>query len=62
MDVPFTNGEFNTQGAFIKLNVDDIECDESIWVFNNNKVDSINLKNAIVQSILPFKSPEDSTN
>ena len=32
LDVPFTNGEFNTKGAFMKMNVDDIECDESIVV------------------------------
>ena len=37
-------------------NVDDIECDESIFVFNITKeVDSINFKNAI---ILPFELPE----
>ena len=36
-----------------ELNVDDIECDESIVVFNITKeVDSINFKNAI---ILPFE-------
>ena len=33
LDVPFTNGEFNTKGAFMNMNVDDIECDESILVF-----------------------------
>ena len=39
-----------------ELNVDDIECDESILVFNITKeVDSINFKNAI---ILPFELPE----
>ena len=39
-----------------ELNVDDIECDESIFVFNITKeVDSINFKNAI---ILPFELPE----
>ena len=39
-----------------ELNVDDIEYDESIVVFNITKeVDSINFKNAI---ILPFKLPE----
>ena len=32
LDVPFTNGEFNTKGAFMDMNVDDIECDESIVV------------------------------
>ena len=32
LDVPFTNGEFNTKGVFINRNVDDIECDESIVV------------------------------
>ena len=32
LDVPFTNGEFNTKGAFMNMNVDDIECDESIVV------------------------------
>ena len=32
IDVPFTNGEFNTKGAFINMNVNDIECDESIVV------------------------------
>ena len=37
------------------MNVDDIECDESILVFNITKeVDSINFKNAI---ILPFELP-----
>ena len=30
LDIPFTNGEFNTKGAFMNMNVDDIECDESI--------------------------------
>ena len=39
-----------------ELNVDDIECDESIVVFIITKeVDSINFKNAI---ILPFELPE----
>ena len=38
---------------FRELNVDDIECDESILVFNITKeIDSINFKNAI---ILPFE-------
>ena len=32
LDVPFTNGEFNTKRAFVNMNVDDIECDESIVV------------------------------
>ena len=32
LDVPFTNGEFNTKRAFMNMNVDDIECDESIVV------------------------------
>ena len=32
LDIPFTNGEFNTKGAFMNMNVDDIECDESIVV------------------------------
>ena len=32
IDVPFTNGEFNTKGAFMNMNVDDIKCDESIVV------------------------------
>ena len=42
-----------------ELNVDDIECDESIVVFNITKeVDSINFKNAIIQSQLPFELPE----
>ena len=41
---------------FRDKNVDDIECDESIVVFNITKeVDSINFKNAI---ILPFELPE----
>ena len=40
----------------MNVNVDDIECDESIVVFNTTKeVDSINFKNAI---ILPFELPE----
>ena len=44
---------------FRDKNVDDIECDESIPVFNINKeVDSINFKNAIIQSLLPFELPE----
>ena len=44
---------------FIDKNVDDIECDESILVFNITKeVDSINFKNTIIQSILPFELPE----
>ena len=38
------------------MNVNDIECDESILVFLQSKeVDSINFKNAIIQSILPFE-------
>ena len=41
---------------FRELNVDDIECDESIIVFSITKeVDSINFKNAIIQSQLPFE-------
>ena len=32
LDIPFTNGEFNTKGAFMNMNVDNIECDESIVV------------------------------
>ena len=44
---------------FIDKNVDDIECDESILVFCITKeVDSINFKNAIIQSQLPFELPE----
>ena len=44
---------------FRDLNVDDIECDESIIVFNITKeIDSINFKNAIIQSQLPFELPE----
>ena len=40
----------------MNMNVDDIECDESIVVFNITKeVDSINFKNAI---ILQFELPE----
>ena len=43
-----------------ELNVDDIECDESILVFNITKeVDSINFKNAIIQlKQLPIKLPD----
>ena len=42
----------------MSMNVDDIECDESIIVFSITKeVDSINFKNAIIQSILPFELP-----
>ena len=43
-----------------ELNVDDIECDESIVIFNITKeVDSINFKNAIIQlKQLPFELPE----
>ena len=42
------------------MNVDDIECDESILVFSITKeVDSINFKNAIIQlQQLPFELPE----
>ena len=55
VDIPFTNGEFNSM-LFRDMNVDDIECDESILVFKRSKeVDSINFKNAI---ILPFELPE----
>ena len=36
VDVPFINGEYNTINAFMNVNVDDIECDESISVFNIN--------------------------
>ena len=44
---------------FRELNVDDIECDESILVFNITKeIDSINFKNAIIQSQLPIELPE----
>ena len=44
---------------FRDKNVDDIECDESIVVFNIAKeVDSINFKNAIIQLQLPFELPE----
>ena len=32
LDIPFTNGEFNTLGAFRDMNVGDIKCDESIIV------------------------------
>ena len=40
----------------MNVNADDIECDESIIVFNISKeVDSINFKNVI---ILPFELPE----
>ena len=43
---------------FRELNVDDIECDDSILVFNITKeVDSINFKNAIIQSQIPFELP-----
>ena len=44
----------------MNVNVDDIECDESIVVFNITKeVDSINFKDAIIQSQqLPFELPE----
>ena len=44
---------------FRELNVDDIECDESIVVFNITKeVDSISFKNAIIQlRQLPFELP-----
>ena len=43
---------------FIDKNVDDIECDESIVVFSITKeVDSINFKNAIIQSQLLFELP-----
>ena len=39
---------------FRELNVDDIECDESILVFSITKeIDSINFKNAIIQFELP---------
>ena len=45
---------------FFDKNVDDIECDESILVFNINKeVDSINFKNAIIQSLF-IELPQDS--
>ena len=43
----------------MNVNIDDIECDESIVVFNISKeVDSINFKNAIIQLQLPFELPE----
>ena len=43
----------------MNVNVDDIECDESILVFSLTKeVDSINFKNAIIQSQLPFELSE----
>ena len=41
------------------MNVNELECDESILVFSITKeVDSINFKNAIIQSILPFELPD----
>ena len=44
---------------FRDKNVDDIECDESILVFDTSKeVDSINFKNAIIQSQIPFELSE----
>ena len=44
---------------FRDKNVDDIECDESILVFSiSEEVDSINFKNSIIQSQLPFELPE----
>ena len=43
----------------MNMSVDDIECDESMIVFSRIKeVDSINFKNAIIQSQLPFELPE----
>ena len=49
VDVPFTNGEFHMDRAFMDMNVDDIECDEGIVVFSITKeVDSVNFKNAII--------------
>ena len=42
----------------MNINVDVIECDESIFVFITKEVDSINFKNAIIQSQLPFELPE----
>ena len=43
----------------MNVNIDDIEGDESILVFNINKeVDSINFKNTIIRSQLPFELPE----
>ena len=44
---------------FRELNIDDIECDESILVFSIIKeVDSINFKNNMIQSQFAFKLPE----
>ena len=41
------------------MSVDDIEFDESIIVFYLSlEVDSINFKNAVIKSILPFELPE----
>ena len=57
IDVPFTNGEFNSM-LFRDKNVDDIECDESIIIFIIKEVDSINFKNAIIYFQLPFELPE----
>ena len=39
LDIPFKNGEFNTKRAFMNVNTDDIECDESIVVneYLNNR-------------------------
>ena len=42
----------------MNLNVDDIKRDESTQSFVNNKVDSINFKNAIIQYQLTFELPE----
>ena len=30
VDVPFKKGELNTKRAFLNLNIDELECDESI--------------------------------
>ena len=43
----------------MNMSVDDIEFDESIIVFYLSlEVDSINFKNAVIKSILPFELPE----
>ena len=32
LDIPFIKGQFSTDKAFVYLNVDNIQCDESIAV------------------------------
>ena len=61
LDVPFTNGEFYTEGAFLCLEEENIECDESIFfIIPFINLVSVNFKNAIINHISPVSSATNS--